>query len=73
MSTTGAGNVNTTVEVRHGQQLGLAFGEPLLGGGALTLGAMPVTAAVVGDDGVRALLAARHMTAERRRAAALDG
>ena len=61
------------VEVRHGQELGLAFGEPLLGGGALALGAMPVAAAVIGDDGVRTVLAARHMAAKRRRAAALDG
>ena len=61
------------VEVADRQQLGLALGEPLLGGGALTLGAMPVAAAVVGDDGVGAVLAARDMAAERRRAAALDG
>ena len=60
------------VEVRHRQQLGLTFGEPLFGGGALTLGTMPVTAAVVGDDGVRTLLTARHMAAERHRSAALD-
>jgi hypothetical protein len=33
---------------------------------------VPVTAAVVGDDRVRAIFAARHMAAERRRAAALD-
>ena len=53
------------VEVGHRQQLGLAFGEPLFCGGALTLGTMPITAAVVGDDGVRTLLTARHMAAER--------
>src|SRR5450755_4182348 len=41
--------------------------------GALALWAMPVAAAVVGNDRVRAVLAARHMAAERRRAAALDG
>src|SRR6202795_5416138 len=34
---------------------------------------MPVAAAVVGDDRMSAVLAARHMAAERRRAAALDG
>ena len=33
---------------------------------------MPVAAAVVGDDGVRTVLAARDMAAKRRRAAALD-
>jgi hypothetical protein len=61
------------VEVGHRQQLGLAFGKPLFGGGALTLGAMPIAAAVVGDDGVRTLLAARHMAAKRRGTTALDG
>jgi exodeoxyribonuclease V alpha subunit len=42
-----------------------------LGGGALALGAMSVAAAVIGDDGVRTVLAARHMAAKRRRAAAV--
>ena len=50
-----------------------ALGEPLLGGGALTLRAMPITTAVVGNDGVGAVLAARDVAAERCRAAALDG
>ena len=36
-------------------------------------GTMPVAAAVVGDDRVGAVLAARDMAAERRGAAALDG
>ena len=63
------------MEIRHREQVGLAGGEPLACSSALTLGAVPVTAAIVGDDGVSALLvlAARHMAAERRRAAALDG
>ena len=60
------------VEVRHRQQLGLALGQPFLRRRALALRAMPVAAGVVGDEGVRALLAARDMPAERRRAAALD-
>jgi hypothetical protein len=30
------------VEVWHGQQLGVALGEPFLGGGALALGAVPI-------------------------------
>jgi hypothetical protein len=34
---------------------------------------MPVAATVVGDDRVGAALEARHMTAERRCAAVLDG
>ena len=62
------------MKVRHRQQIGLALGQPLAGRSALALRAMPVAAAVVGDDGVGAglVLAARHMAAERRRAAALD-
>ena len=61
------------VVVRHGQQLGLAVGQPFLRRRALALGAMPVAAGVVGDVRVGALLAARDMPAESRRAAALDG
>src|SRR6476660_6032975 len=62
------------MEVRHQQELGFALGQPLACGSALTLGAVPVAAAVVGDDGVSALLvlATRHMAAERRCAATLD-
>ena len=50
------------MKVRHRQQLGLALGQPLACGCALALGAVPVAAAVVGDDGVSALvvLAARR-------------
>src|SRR6476660_2944609 len=61
------------VEVTDRQQLCLTLGEPLLGGGALTLRAMPITTAVVGNDGVGAVLATRDVAAERCRAAALDG
>ena len=53
------------VEVADGQEFGLALGEPLPGGGCLTLGAVPVAAAVVGNDGIGAVLAARDMAAER--------
>jgi hypothetical protein len=60
------------VEVADGQQLGLALCEPLPCGRRLALGAMPVAAAVVRDNRVRAALAARDMPAECRRAAALD-
>src|SRR3984893_13857182 len=60
------------MEVRHRQQIGLARREPFGGGGALALGTMPVAATVVGDDGVGAALATRHMPAERGGAAALD-
>ena len=58
--------------VRHRQQIGLARGQPVLCRRALALRAMPVAARVVRDLAVRALLAARDMPAERRRAAALD-
>src|SRR6202050_2375019 len=61
------------MEVRHRKQVGLARGEPFPGGTALALGTMPVAATIVSDDRVGAALAARHMTAERRCAAALDG
>jgi hypothetical protein len=61
------------VVVGDRQQLGLAFGQPFLGGEALALWTMAVAAGVVGDERVPALLAARDMPAESRRAAALDG
>ena len=61
------------VVVRHRQQLGLARREPVLGGRPLAFGTMAVAAGVVGDPGVGAVLAARHVTAQRRRAAVLDG
>ena len=61
------------VEVGHGQQLGLPLFHPRARRGALALRAVPVAAAVVGDDGMAAVLAARDVPAESRRAAALDG
>ena len=54
------------------QQLGLAFGQPSLRRRALAFRAMPIATAIVGDDFVGAVLAARDMPAEGRRAAALD-
>ena len=61
------------VEVVDRQQIGLAGGEPILRHRALALGAMAVAARVVGDPEVIAILAALDMTAERGRAAGLDG
>src|SRR2546423_15714883 len=58
--------------VRHRQQLGRARGKPVLCRRALALRTVPVAAGIVRDLAVRALLAARDMTAERRRAAVLD-
>src|SRR4249920_2453621 len=60
------------VEVRDGQQLGLALLHPCERLRALALGTMPVAAGVIGDRRVRAVLAAHNMAAESRRAAALD-
>jgi hypothetical protein len=61
------------MKVRHRQQIGLARGEPFSGGRALTLRTMAIATAVVSDDRVRAIFAARDMAAERGRAAALNG
>src|SRR6202162_1153656 len=63
------------MEVRHRQQLGLARLHPFARLRALALRTMPVAAAVVGDGGVAAglVLATRHVPAESRGAAALDG
>jgi hypothetical protein len=60
------------VEIRHGQEVGLAVGQPLLGSGGLALRAVPVATGVVGDAQVRAVLAAFDMTAQRRGSAVLD-
>ena len=47
------------MEVRHRQELGFALGQPLACGSALTRGAVPIAAAIVGDDGVSAGLELR--------------
>ena len=60
------------MEVADRQQLRLTLGEPLLCRCALAFWAVPVAAAIVGDDGVRAVLASRDVAAKRRGAAALD-
>ena len=60
------------VIVRRRQQLGLAFGEPLLGRCTLAFWAVPIAAGVVGDSRIGAVLTARDMAAERRGAAAPD-
>ncbi len=43
------GDGEDNVEVRHGQQVGLAVAEPLRAGERLTLRTVPVTAGVIGD------------------------
>ena len=71
----GCGQRIDHMEVGYGQKLGLPFREPLPRRAPLTLRAMPIAAAVEGDDRACAgiVLAARDMAAERRGAAALDG
>jgi hypothetical protein len=46
------------------QEIGLAVGEPVPGGVALALGAVPVAAGIVGDAGVVAAVTARDMSTE---------
>jgi hypothetical protein len=61
------------MHVFHGQQLFAAFGNPLVAGVGLALGAMP-GAARVERGGLKAALAtAIQMATKRRRAAVLDG
>ena len=61
------------MEIGRREQLGLARRPPFARRRALALGTVPVAAAVVGDHRMGAVLAARHMPAEGRRATALDG
>ena len=66
------GQSEHNMEVWHRQQVSLARRQPALCHSPLALRAVPVAAGVVGDDGIGAVLAARDMAAERRRAATLD-
>ena len=52
------------VEIADRQQIGLACGKPIPRRGALTLWTMTVTAGVVGDTAVAAILTALDMAAE---------
>jgi hypothetical protein len=61
------------VEVSDRQQISFAGGEPVPRRCDLALGTMAVSAGVVGDAAVAAILAALDMTAEGSRAAVLDG
>jgi hypothetical protein len=60
------------MEIRHGQEFGLAVGQPLFGSAGLALWAMPITAGVVRDAQMRAVLTAFDMAAQRRCSAALN-
>jgi hypothetical protein len=66
------GQSEDNVEVADWQQVCLTFGQPGARGGALTLGTVPVAAAVVGDPPMAAVLASLDMTAQGRSAAMLD-
>ena len=61
------------VEIPHGQQLCFPGGQPCFCGAGLTFGTVTVTARIVGDVLMSAAFTPRDMTAECRRAAALDG
>jgi hypothetical protein len=60
------------MEIGHGQQFGLAVGQPLLGRGGLALRAVPVATGIIGDAQVCAGFAAFDMTAQGCRSATLD-
>jgi len=67
-----SGQGEDDMEIRHGQEIGLAVGQPFLGSSGLALWAMPIAAGVVRDAQVRAVLTAFDMPAQRRRSATLD-
>ena len=67
------GQSEDDVEVRHGQQLGGTRCQPSGACVALTLGAVPVAARVIGDGLMPAAGASIAMTAKSRRAATDDG
>lgn len=69
----GFGQGENEVEIPHWQQFGLARRQPGFGCTGLTLGAMAITARVVGDVLVFAVVATRNMSAKRRCATTLDG
>ena len=60
------------MEVAHGQQFGFACSQPCFCGGGLALGTVAIAAGIVGDVLMCAVLTARDMATERRRAAPLD-
>jgi len=61
------------MEIADRQKVGLTLRKPLACCRALALGAMPIATAIIGDAGVATVLARFDMTAERSRAAGLDG
>src|SRR3546814_15361955 len=60
------------MEIADREKVGLAGFKPCARRSALALGAVTVTAAVIGDAPVAAVLAGLHMAAERRGPALLD-
>jgi len=69
----GFGEREDHMEVLHGQQLGLPLLQPFGAGDSLALGAMAVTAGAVLNVGVLAVVAPFDSTAQRGRAASLNG
>ena len=67
------GHGEDDVKIRDRQEFRATVGEPLRARQTLALGAMPVTAGVIGDADLAAILALLDMAAERRRAARLNG
>ena len=61
------------VEIADRQQIRLALGKPVARGGTLTLGAVPVATAIVGDPEVAAVFTSLDMAAQRGGPAMLDG
>jgi hypothetical protein len=60
------------VVIGHGQELGVAVGQPLLGSRGLALRTVPIAAGIVRDAQMSAGLTAFDMIAQRRGSAALD-
>src|SRR5438874_10478637 len=60
------------MEVADREQIGLAFGEPGACGGTLAPGAVPVTAAVIGDPPMTAVGASLDVATKRSGAAMFD-
>ena len=67
-----AGHGKYDMEIGYRQKVGFAIGKPLVAGGTLALGTMPVAAGVIGDTRVCAVIAGLDMPTKRRRPAQLD-
>jgi hypothetical protein len=68
----GLGQREDEMEIPHGQQFGLACGQPCLCRTCLTFWAVTIATGIIGNVFMRAVSATRNMTAECGGAAALD-